>query len=346
MHEQTKIRIEFIDIFRGCGIILMIMGHIGFGYKFDYFIHAFHMPMFFFVSGYFFKPKQIEFNKFLKIKVKALLVPYFLFGLFHYVLWIILNIKEMSIKPLMCLFFVNTENGLPIANALWFLTALFCVDVLYFIINKHIKNKLILTIIILNISIFGTLSTKLFNFRLPWALDAACVGIGFYHIARMLKYSKYRVTKKVFQLSLSQCLIIGLITMLSIFNNGYINMRTGNYSNILLFLINSLLAILVGWNLSRIIQEFKFIKSINVVFLCIKYIGRNSITYLCFNQLIILILKKIFLYLDFYPIIENIIMLIMVLVILYFCDYFIRNIFKIINFRIITKNNSFNYKYL
>lgn len=36
-------RKEHIDIFRGLGIILMIMGHIGFGGAFNHFIHAFHM---------------------------------------------------------------------------------------------------------------------------------------------------------------------------------------------------------------------------------------------------------------------------------------------------------------
>lgn len=46
-------RIDSIDIFRGMGIIIMVMGHIGFGYVFDHFIHAFHMPMFYFVSGMF-----------------------------------------------------------------------------------------------------------------------------------------------------------------------------------------------------------------------------------------------------------------------------------------------------
>ena len=41
---------DYIDIYRAFGIILMVMGHIGFGGKFDKFIHAFHMPMFFFIS--------------------------------------------------------------------------------------------------------------------------------------------------------------------------------------------------------------------------------------------------------------------------------------------------------
>lgn len=34
-------RIEYIDIAKGMGIILMIMGHIGYGELFHRFIHAF-----------------------------------------------------------------------------------------------------------------------------------------------------------------------------------------------------------------------------------------------------------------------------------------------------------------
>lgn len=48
-------RLDYIDIFRALGIILMVMGHIGFGSKFDKFIHAFHMPIFFWISGFFIK---------------------------------------------------------------------------------------------------------------------------------------------------------------------------------------------------------------------------------------------------------------------------------------------------
>ena len=55
---SVKNRVEWMDVFRGTGIILMIMGHIGFGDYFDIFIHAFHMPMFFFISGFFFKHKE------------------------------------------------------------------------------------------------------------------------------------------------------------------------------------------------------------------------------------------------------------------------------------------------
>ena len=38
---------KYIDILRGIGIIIMVSGHIGFGGKFDRYIHTFHMPLFF-----------------------------------------------------------------------------------------------------------------------------------------------------------------------------------------------------------------------------------------------------------------------------------------------------------
>lgn len=56
-----KERIEYIDIAKGTGIILMVLGHIpafSNNYKFAYkFIYAFHMPLFFIISGYLFAYK-------------------------------------------------------------------------------------------------------------------------------------------------------------------------------------------------------------------------------------------------------------------------------------------------
>lgn len=47
INSQTE-RIDYLDIARCIGIILMIMGHVGFSKRFDHFIHAFNMPMFFY----------------------------------------------------------------------------------------------------------------------------------------------------------------------------------------------------------------------------------------------------------------------------------------------------------
>lgn len=60
-------RLDEIDILKAIGIILMVMGHIGFGSIFDYWIHAFHMPMFYLISGFLYK-RKIRVLKSLQIK--------------------------------------------------------------------------------------------------------------------------------------------------------------------------------------------------------------------------------------------------------------------------------------
>ena len=52
-------RIEYIDIARGIGILLVVMGHNDFSLISPFLfklIYSFHMPLFFFMSGIFFKP--------------------------------------------------------------------------------------------------------------------------------------------------------------------------------------------------------------------------------------------------------------------------------------------------
>lgn len=123
--DQSSKRIEYIDIFRGLGILIMVMGHVGFGDLFQHFIHAFHMPMFFWVSGFFYK-RNYDIKLLIRKRVKTLLVPYLIFGAVHLLICAILKIQNIE-SALQHLLWENTR-GLPIAGALWFLTALFCVN--------------------------------------------------------------------------------------------------------------------------------------------------------------------------------------------------------------------------
>lgn len=135
LKQNSQKRIGYVDLYRGIGIILMIMAHIGFGGIFDYYIHAFHMPMFFFVSGYFFKPDSayIFFEK----KIKNLLLPYFLYAIFIYLGWKVLfgNLEESLLRTLL---YMNSTKF--VAAALWFLTALFVANAVYWGIQMLFKR--------------------------------------------------------------------------------------------------------------------------------------------------------------------------------------------------------------
>ena len=76
-------RIEYLDIARGIGILLVVLGHNDFE-AISLFIHqviySFHIPLFFFLSGYFINI-SIPFFDFVKKRFNALLKP-FLFTIF------------------------------------------------------------------------------------------------------------------------------------------------------------------------------------------------------------------------------------------------------------------------
>lgn len=72
-----RVRIEWIDVARGIAIFLVCLGHRDIPAFLGKWIYSFHLPAFFWISGYITKyDSDISFGNFLKKKVKGLLVPY------------------------------------------------------------------------------------------------------------------------------------------------------------------------------------------------------------------------------------------------------------------------------
>lgn len=70
-------RERWIDVYRGIGITLVVWGHVYGGYSFDV-IFLFHMPLFFFISGYLFQPVR-DAHVYCRRKAAQLLIPYTMF---------------------------------------------------------------------------------------------------------------------------------------------------------------------------------------------------------------------------------------------------------------------------
>jgi len=72
-------RIEYLDIAKGIGILLVVLGHNDFeviSLFIQRLIYSFHMPLFFFLSGYFINT-SVPFLDFFKKRFNALLKPFF-----------------------------------------------------------------------------------------------------------------------------------------------------------------------------------------------------------------------------------------------------------------------------
>jgi fucose 4-O-acetylase-like acetyltransferase len=76
-------RIGYIDIAKGLGILVIVLAHndlAGYHPTLHKFIYAFHIPLFFFLSGMFFRPER-AFGETVKRRFNTLMKPYF-FALF------------------------------------------------------------------------------------------------------------------------------------------------------------------------------------------------------------------------------------------------------------------------
>lgn len=70
-------RINYIDVAKGIGIALVVVGHCTIGTSLFNFIYQFHMPFFFFLSGTLYKNEyDTKPLLFIKKKLKGLYIPY------------------------------------------------------------------------------------------------------------------------------------------------------------------------------------------------------------------------------------------------------------------------------
>lgn len=185
----------------------------------------------------------------------------------------------------------NNTSGLPLTGAPWFLTALFFAYILFYLISL-IRFKAIKYSCLCLVSLFGCVYSLLPFPHLPFSLDAAFVGVGFILIGNVL------YTNKHLFFNLKAPLLIALL-IISISNtvfNETISMNIGQYGNIMSFYVSSVSMSVVLINISVILERllFHFLPKPFSISSQLIYVGKNSICLLCFNQLIISIIRKFF----------------------------------------------------
>lgn len=290
----SKNRIDWIDICKAIAIYIMVLGHVGVSKNVDIIIHAFHMPIFFIISGYCFNEKKNNnIWNYLKKSFFRLIIPYFIFGIVLYglsdLILYFLNRREeiLSIKNLIYQLIFNTKTG-SFGVIQWFLTCLFFTQINFCIICKICKNSKIKYFIILSIySILAYLYPKFIKIRLPFALDCSFMSVVFYGLGwsfKKLNIEKFRKILKnhIFLIFLICCLLV-LIGISLVKLNNYVNMRNIVYGNYFLFLFNSIyysFLLIVFSNLLDIVLKKTYIKKF---FLCV---GKNTLSILLLNQFV------------------------------------------------------------
>ncbi|MBE9065848.1 acyltransferase family protein [Leptolyngbya cf. ectocarpi LEGE 11479] len=211
-------RLAWLDRAKAYGMFLVYYGHFvetitylqGFSveiaafsqYKF---IYAFHMPLFFILSGFFDKAKEQKISSFLTRGFLTRILPAIFFNL---IAILILLLQDLAFRdssyydhPSIEKLLLALLTGRPLANFItWFLFCLFTVECLNYIVRPLIKANLwkrgglaMMTLIVgyfmgLNEDTLQGLSIRGQNF---WYFTETLIGFSFYQFGFILKQSGF-----------------------------------------------------------------------------------------------------------------------------------------------------------
>jgi fucose 4-O-acetylase-like acetyltransferase len=205
--EQAKVEVrwDWVDSVRGLGIILVFYGHVlqkGFAPRSETvaeqlrFVYSFHMPLFFLLSGFFFKSAPTILPRVVDL-VRRRLVPVVFFNLLLLPLW--LWDESRGHSPLMRDAFrvvLHALDGRPELNwVTWFLVCLFTCEVVALIALPLVKgtgSRLAFGVASIVFGVFlcnrwvGTSAGLIRDVARSWFLGEAVVALGFYAVGHAL----------------------------------------------------------------------------------------------------------------------------------------------------------------
>ena len=245
--KKAKPRIDFIDLAKGFCIILVVFTHVnGFCYNDQPFIldetlRIFRMPLYFFLSGLFFKQYE-GLVGFVKRKINKLLIPFLFFFLstsimLPYILqqcgYSLRNADGISWKSFYSFVYPETFSNTPI----WFLMCLFVVNILFYAIFSFVERYMrdvkslykvaaIMTVC-LCLGLFGYMLNVL-NVNLPMYIDSSMTALPFFAGGFVMrKYTQILYPNKYDKYNLLLALALFVLTFLLA---GRVDYRGNHYS--------------------------------------------------------------------------------------------------------------------
>lgn len=273
--QQSTSRIKYIDTAKGICIFLVVLGHCSISNL--GLLGVLLMPLFFTLSGFFFKDSGGWLLNLVK-KCNKILIP---FIFFYTVAFVIVMAKVWAGADIahsyMAFFF--SKDALTINGVLWFLLALFWSNMIFLAIYRISSNIIFLGIVSL---LFMGLSLILFSEGnyLPAYFDSGLTAMPFFYFGYFLrntgilnsdKYTCYQnyIIPALFVLAII-CYIIGGGPHVTISCNEIV----GCVPLFMLFSVTSIIGVLL---LCKVIGTIPFIT----------YIGRYSLIILCIHMPII-----------------------------------------------------------
>lgn len=174
----------WVDTIKAFAIFLVVLGHSfypeqGLSYDLKSFIYSFHMPVFFFLSGFLFKPCN-SLKEHLKKYTRSLLFPYLSLNVISCLIYVIfLNRHQLFLLESSKEFLIG--GGHSFAGPTWFLLCLFWTCLFFYLVQQ--KNKLL---ILLSIPV-SILIAYFIPKGLYWSIGATFMAYPFFSVGNLIK---------------------------------------------------------------------------------------------------------------------------------------------------------------
>lgn len=275
-------RIDWIDRARGYGLFLVVAGHLGIPFIGKY-LTAFHMPLFFLLSGLVFSIRKDGFYSFVIKKAKRLIVPWAFLSIPIFAASVISRInggvkdiwEYVNLIPKF-IFHIRT-------SPLWFLTALFFIYIIFYWIVKLFKNNYLLCGIVSCVAgIVAVIYYKLGGISLVWNIDVSIAALPFFYLGYLMRsfYDKVECCKLLnsfWMFAVSAVSYIGTVTLNIYLSGQVLNFATNEYGIYPLSFLSAIFGIYCTYYISL---ELK-IKLMS-------YFGRNTWVYFAWHQQIVI----------------------------------------------------------
>lgn len=283
--QQEKNRVAYIDLAKGLCIMMVVLYHVLNSYEIHEYacadmLRVFRMPLYFFLSGLFFKTYE-SYVDFLRRKVNKLLIPFLTFYtlivvFLTYLLHIVgINPQENLWQPLYAFVYPEDwEHNVP----LWFLLCLFILNNIFywlFLLAKRISERYQVAILVVLTFLTGAAGYYMANERcnLPMFIDSAMTAMPFFMVGFLVrKYTPFLQPNRWDRYN--WIIIIGGLLYCFLLGR-YENFRTQTYeTNIAVLYSAGLLGAMAVLLLSKQIGYIPFIS----------YCGRYSIMILVIHR--------------------------------------------------------------
>lgn len=277
-------RIEFIDLAKGFCIILVVMHHAAMYANIDNFdnydfLKNCRIPLYFCLSGIFYKTYDGFFD-FAKRKINKLLVPFLFFYLvlscsFPFIFHKLgINCYEGYYGGRNIFYHYFVDDDLWFNGPIWFLLCLFVMNIIYYPIEKYLRNKSVVKLIVTILLGCIGYSMYLFEVRNAFYIGTALTSIPFFAFGSMLRQkTSMLVSQPLKPIYIFSIVLLSIILLFPV--SGLANYHVNKYA-IPLYLcyycgIIGTVAILL---LAKSLGRLPFISKIgkySIITLCIHY---------------------------------------------------------------------------